>query len=298
MARRIRQREPRTVRGPGSACGFGSVRPLPWSARSPRARSISSSTIRTRRWSRSARTSSRSAAACTSPTSSKPPRTPPRLSGPEPTPATRPGTSTQLAAWSHPAPAVPSSPASAAARRQSSGVLGQRFSARRSGGVTIVAFPVSQRLHAARGAACPLLAPEVLADAINGLRDPTGPLRPCGAGCLIAVLIGFQGRLADHLPDAAPGRSRRNMAAGALDVPLRSPGRDEVGDLARALDKMRAVACRQLLGPLFGARQAGGVLRWPQRRGDDRRQNDGSLRFKEAVRRPTSVSPTERRRRK
>ena len=35
-------------------------------------------------------------------------------------------------------------------------------------------------------------------------------------------------------------RSAENMAAGSLDVPLQVTGRDEVGDLARALDKMRA----------------------------------------------------------
>ncbi len=117
-------------------------------------------------------------------------------------------------------------------------LAGGRFTANVSGGVTVVAFPVFHGLKG-RGA---LLArysrPEVLQSAIDRLRNDS--FRALAVGVSIAILIGFLVASLITYRIRRLARSAENMAAGSLDVPLQVTGRDEVGDLARALDKMRA----------------------------------------------------------
>jgi signal transduction histidine kinase/HAMP domain-containing protein len=153
---------------------------------------------------------------------------------------------------------------------------GQRVSASRSGGVTIVAFPVYHGFMR-RGA---LLArysrPEVLQSAISRLRDDS--LRALAVGLCIAILIGFGVASLITYRMRRLARSAENMAAGALDVPLQVTGRDEVGDLARALDRMRAALAdsfqvlsseRDKLAAVFDGLSDGVMIV----------DNDGSLRF-------------------
>jgi signal transduction histidine kinase/HAMP domain-containing protein len=114
---------------------------------------------------------------------------------------------------------------------------GRRYTRQAPGGVTVVAVPVSHGFML-RGALLGRYSrPEVLQSAIDRLRDDS--LRALAVGVSIAILIGFAvGSLITYRMRRL-ARSAENMAAGALDVPLQVTGRDEVGDLARALDKMR-----------------------------------------------------------
>jgi signal transduction histidine kinase/HAMP domain-containing protein len=117
-------------------------------------------------------------------------------------------------------------------------LTGARFSRRTPGGVTVVAVPVT-RAFEIRGAVLAVYSrPEVLQSAINRLRDDS--LRALAVAVALAILIGFAVASLITYRMKRLARSAENMAAGALDVPLQVTGRDEVGDLARALDKMRA----------------------------------------------------------
>jgi signal transduction histidine kinase/HAMP domain-containing protein len=115
---------------------------------------------------------------------------------------------------------------------------GTRFSRRVPGGVTVVAVPVTRAFQVRGAVLASYSRPEVLQSAINRLRDDS--LRALAVGVAIAILIGFAvGSLITYRMRRL-ARSAENIAAGNLDVPLQVTGRDEVGDLARALDKMRA----------------------------------------------------------
>lgn len=116
-------------------------------------------------------------------------------------------------------------------------LAGRRVTRSLANGVTVVVAPVFDQ-DAEQGAVIGRYSrAQVLQRAVDRLRNDS--LRALAVGVCIAVLIGFLvaslityriGRLA---------RSAENMAAGSLDVPLQVTGRDEVGDLARALDRMR-----------------------------------------------------------
>jgi signal transduction histidine kinase/HAMP domain-containing protein len=112
-----------------------------------------------------------------------------------------------------------------------------RFTENRAGGVTVVAAPVYHGGRV-RGALLGRYSrPEVLQSAVDRLRHDS--LRALVVGVFIAILVGFLvASLITHRMTRL-ARSAENMAAGSLDVPLHITGRDEVGDLARALDKMR-----------------------------------------------------------
>jgi signal transduction histidine kinase len=117
-------------------------------------------------------------------------------------------------------------------------LLGGRYTRRAPGGVTVVAAPVY--IHGILSGAVlgRYSRPEVLQSAINRLRNDS--LRALAVGVCIAILIGFLVASIITYRIRRLARSAENMAAGSLDVPLQTGGRDEVGDLARALDKMRA----------------------------------------------------------
>ncbi len=117
-------------------------------------------------------------------------------------------------------------------------LMGGRFTRRAPGGVTVVAAPV-YRHNILTGAVLGRYSrPEVLQSAIDRLRNDS--LRALAVGVGIAILIGFFVASLITYRIRRLARSAENMAAGSLDVPLQVTGRDEVGDLARALDKMRA----------------------------------------------------------
>ncbi len=78
---------------------------------------------------------------------------------------------------------------------------------------------------------------EVLQSAVDRLRSDS--LRALAVGVCIAILIGFLVASLITYRVRRLARSAENIAAGSFDVPLQMTGRDEVGDLARALDKMR-----------------------------------------------------------
>lgn len=81
-------------------------------------------------------------------------------------------------------------------------------------------------------------ADEVLSDPIQEIRDDSR--RALMLAVVLAVLAGFliATLIARRLKSLA--RSAEEIAAGRLDVPLHVGGRDEIGDLARALESMRA----------------------------------------------------------
>ena len=116
----------------------------------------------------------------------------------------------------------------------------------------------------------------MLQSAIDRLRNDS--LQALVVGVCIAILIGFAVASLITYRIRRLARSAENMAAGALDVPLGVGGRDEVGDLARALDQMRGAlqdsfqvlsSERDRLAALFdGLTDAVMVI-----------DNDGSVRF-------------------
>lgn len=117
-------------------------------------------------------------------------------------------------------------------------LTGTRFTQEVSGDVTVVAVPVFSP-SALTGAVLGRYSSEaVLESAVDRLRNES--LQALAVGVCIAILIGFvvASLIAYRIRRLA--RSAENMAAGSLDVPLQVTGRDEVGDLARALDEMRA----------------------------------------------------------
>ncbi len=79
---------------------------------------------------------------------------------------------------------------------------------------------------------------QVLSSAITHLRSDS--LRALGIAVLVGVLSGFGVAtvIARRVKRLASGAEE--MASGSFDVALDTSGRDEIGDLARALDSMRA----------------------------------------------------------
>jgi signal transduction histidine kinase/HAMP domain-containing protein len=117
-------------------------------------------------------------------------------------------------------------------------LAGGRYNGSLPDGVTVLAFPVFKG-DAISGALLGRYSrQEVLQSALDRLRDDS--LRALAIGVCIAILIGFLVATLITYRIQRLARSAENMAAGSLDVPLQVTGRDEVGDLARALDKMRA----------------------------------------------------------
>jgi two-component system sensor histidine kinase ResE len=116
-------------------------------------------------------------------------------------------------------------------------LAGRRVTHNAPQGVTVVAAPVF-RGGLVRGAVIARYSrTEVLQSAVDRLR--TDSLRALAVGVCIAILIGFLVASVITYRVRRLARSAENIAAGSFDVPLQMTGRDEVGDLARALDKMR-----------------------------------------------------------
>jgi signal transduction histidine kinase len=116
---------------------------------------------------------------------------------------------------------------------------GGRYTGTVPGGeVDVVAVPV----FGAHGITGALLGrssrSQVLSSAITHLRSDS--LRALGIAVLVGVLAGFGVAtvIARRVKRLASGAEE--MASGSFDVSLDTSGRDEIGDLARALDSMRA----------------------------------------------------------
>jgi signal transduction histidine kinase len=117
-------------------------------------------------------------------------------------------------------------------------LAGGRFTGSLPGDVTVVAFPVFDGGAISGALLGRYSREEVLSSAVDRLRDDS--LTALAIGFCIAILIGFLVATLITFRIGRLARSAENMAAGSLDVPLQVTGRDEVGDLARALDAMRA----------------------------------------------------------
>ncbi len=116
---------------------------------------------------------------------------------------------------------------------------GGRYTGTVPGGeVSVVAVPVFDK----QGITGALLGrssrSQVLSSAITRLRSDS--LRALGIAVLVGVLSGFgvASAIARRVKRLASGAEE--MASGSFDVSLDTSGRDEIGDLARALDSMRA----------------------------------------------------------
>ena len=116
-------------------------------------------------------------------------------------------------------------------------LIGSRYTSDFPGGVTVVSFPVSDGEKITGALLGRYSRPGVLQSAIDRLRNESLQALVVGVG--IAILIGFAVASVITYRIRRLARSAENMAAGSLDVPLQVGGRDEVGDLARALDQMR-----------------------------------------------------------
>lgn len=131
-------------------------------------------------------------------------------------------------------------------------LLGRRYSHNTDDGeVTIVAVPIfgERRINGA------LLTrssrPDVLQNAIERLRGES--LRALLIAALVGVLAGFLVATAITHRIKRLAKSAGRMAAGSFDAPLDVAGTDEIGDLARALDKMRS-ALKESFGVLTSDR--------------------------------------------
>jgi two-component system sensor histidine kinase VicK len=129
---------------------------------------------------------------------------------------------------------------SVAARRRAvaDALAGGRFIRELPGDLTVVAFPVLDENGISGAVLGRYSRPEVLQGAIDRLRHDS--IRALAVGVAIAILIGFLVATAIAQRIKRLASSAERMAAGELDAPLRVEGHDEIGDLARALDRMRA----------------------------------------------------------
>ncbi len=114
---------------------------------------------------------------------------------------------------------------------------GGRYTSEFPHGVTIVAFPVFRDGVISGALLGRYSQAQVLQTAVDRLRDDS--LWALAIGVAIAIVVGFLIATLISRRIRRLARSAENMAEGALDVPLQVGGRDEIGDLARALDRMR-----------------------------------------------------------
>jgi two-component system phosphate regulon sensor histidine kinase PhoR len=129
---------------------------------------------------------------------------------------------------------------------------GGRFTRVLPGGeVTVVAVPVFRESGISGALLGRSSRSQVLNSAIDRLRSDS--LRALGIAVLIGVLAGFivATVIAHRVKRLA--RGAEEMAAGSFDVSLDTSGRDEIGDLARALDSMR-VSLEESFGVLTADR--------------------------------------------
>ncbi len=123
---------------------------------------------------------------------------------------------------------------------------GAQYVNEHEGGLTVVGLPVFR--NGRRGGALLVQAdrPAEVADALDALRGER--LTALAIAVVVAAIIGFlvASLITSRVKRLAGGA--RRIAAGDLSQPLHARGRDEIGDLGRALDSMRVA-----LGETFEA---------------------------------------------
>jgi len=116
-------------------------------------------------------------------------------------------------------------------------LAGGRFVEEEPHDITLVAVPVFGASGVSGAVVGVSSKSAVLRSALDRLRSDS--LRAFVVAIAIAVLVGFLVASIIAYRVKRLARSAGEMAGGALDVPLKVGGRDEIGDLARALDAMR-----------------------------------------------------------
>jgi two-component system, OmpR family, phosphate regulon sensor histidine kinase PhoR len=118
-------------------------------------------------------------------------------------------------------------------------------------GGTVVAAPIDVEGEIEGAVLASATRPEALQQSLDALREDrlTTLLIAVGVAILVAILVAtpVTTRLKRLASDAG------QLAAGRLDRPVRARGRDEIGDLGRALERMRQ-ALRESFGALSSER--------------------------------------------
>jgi signal transduction histidine kinase/HAMP domain-containing protein len=143
----------------------------------------------------------------------------------------------KLVAPAPPGPALKSIPNHGAAVRRA--LAGERYTAALPGDQTAVAVRVMGARGATQGAVLSRYSNrQVLQGAVNQIRSDSfrALLIAVGIGILAGFLVATA--IAYRVKRLAEGAEQ--MAQGEFDAPLQVSGSDEIGDLARALDSMRA----------------------------------------------------------
>lgn len=131
-------------------------------------------------------------------------------------------------------------------------LLGRRYSHNTDDGeVTIVSVPIFGEMDITGALLTRSSRPEVLQKAIERLRGES--LRALLIAALVGILAGFLVATAITHRIKRLAKSAGRMAAGSFEGPLDVSGADEIGDLARALDKMRS-ALKESFGVLTSDR--------------------------------------------
>ena len=119
------------------------------------------------------------------------------------------------------------------------------------GGETIVAAPIDVEGNVVGAVLAGATRPEALQQSLDKLQEDrlTTLAIAVGVAILVAILVSFL--LTPRLRRLAS--SAAQIAAGRLDRPVRPRGRDEIGDLGRALERMR-LALRQSFDALSSER--------------------------------------------
>jgi signal transduction histidine kinase/HAMP domain-containing protein len=115
---------------------------------------------------------------------------------------------------------------------------GRGFADRISGDVTVVAAPIIREGRPAGAVLARADQPQEVREALEAVREER--LTALGIAVLLAVLIGavVASLITVRIKRLAGGAAQ--LAEGRLDTPLEAGGADEIGDLGRALDRMRA----------------------------------------------------------
>lgn len=114
---------------------------------------------------------------------------------------------------------------------------GRRYEADLPGNVTVVGIPVLGPSGVRAAVISRATPPAALKRSIAGLRGDS--LKALALAIGVGVLIGFAASSLITIRIKRLARSAEAMAQGRFDEPLSVTGRDELGDLARALDSMR-----------------------------------------------------------
>jgi two-component system, OmpR family, phosphate regulon sensor histidine kinase PhoR len=117
-------------------------------------------------------------------------------------------------------------------------LAGQRYLEQEGGTVRVASVPIAHRDEVDGAVVARATRPAEVSEAIGSVREDRLEALAIAVG--VAILIGFlvATLLSQRLKRLAG--SAAQLAEGRLDTPIESRGRDEIADLGRALEKMRA----------------------------------------------------------